>query len=53
MALAEFQQQLHLNKVTQVKEARLTRREIAALYRVKEKHDMERERNRKNMLGSI
>ena len=30
-----------------VKEARLARRELAALYRAKEKHDVERERDRK------
>ncbi|PFR16480.1 hypothetical protein [Bacillus cereus] len=36
-----------------VKEARLARRELAALYRAKEKHDAERERDRKNILGII
>lgn len=36
-----------------VKEARLARRELAALYRAKEKHDEERERDRKNILGII
>ncbi|MDA1577253.1 hypothetical protein PDJ96_14805 [Bacillus cereus group sp. BY17LC] len=38
---------------TWIKEARLARREIAALYRAKEKHDAERERDRKNILGII
>lgn len=36
-----------------VKEARLARRELAALYRAKEKHDVERERDRKNILKLI
>ncbi|MED2041438.1 hypothetical protein P4V58_30840 [Bacillus wiedmannii] len=36
-----------------VKEARLARRELAALYRAKEKHDEEREKDRKNILGII
>lgn len=39
-----------------IKEARLARRELAALYRAKEKHDVEREkreRDRKNILGII
>lgn len=36
-----------------IKEARLARRELAALYRAKEKHDAERERDRKNILGII
>ncbi|MEI5946510.1 hypothetical protein ETJ91_00570 [Bacillus albus] len=36
-----------------VKEARLARRELAALYRAKEKRDEERERDRKNILGII
>lgn len=39
-----------------IKEARLARREIAALYRAKEKYDEERERDskdRKNILGII
>ncbi|MFD3217745.1 hypothetical protein [Bacillus sp. BR_7a] len=36
-----------------VKEARLARRELAALYRAKEKHDVERERDRKNILKVI
>ncbi|MEW4204984.1 hypothetical protein Q0O28_18955 [Bacillus thuringiensis] len=36
-----------------VKEARLARRELAALYRAKEKHNMERERDRKNILDII
>ncbi|MDA2623212.1 hypothetical protein PDQ36_07750 [Bacillus cereus] len=39
-----------------VKEARLARRELAALYRAKEKHDAEREeleRDRKNIRGII
>lgn len=36
-----------------VKEARLARTELAALYRAKEKHDEERERDRKNILGII
>jgi len=36
-----------------VKEARLARRELAALYREKEKHDVERERDRKNILKVI
>ncbi|HHT7186876.1 TPA: hypothetical protein ACTZ5N_000084 [Bacillus cereus] len=36
-----------------IKEARLARRELAALYREKEKHDEERERDRKNILGVI
>ncbi len=36
-----------------VKEARLARRELAALYRAKEKHAEERERNRKKILGII
>ncbi|MFJ8216435.1 hypothetical protein [Bacillus cereus] len=38
---------------TWVKEARLARRELAALYRAKEKHDDERERDCKNILGII
>ncbi|HFK1462293.1 hypothetical protein AB4Z03_25620 [Bacillus sp. YAF12_1] len=36
-----------------VKEARLARRELAALYRAKEKHDVEREKDRKNILKVI
>lgn len=36
-----------------VKEARLARRELAALYRAKEKYDEEHERDRKNILGII
>lgn len=36
-----------------VKEARLARRELTAMYRAKEKHDIERERDRKNILGVI
>lgn len=36
-----------------VKEARLARRELAALYRAKEKHDVERARDRKNILKVI
>ncbi len=36
-----------------IKEARLARRELAALYRAKEKHDEERERDRKNILKVI
>lgn len=52
-ALAEFQQQSQPNKVMGVKEVRVTRGRIAALYRAKEKHDVERERNRKNILGII
>ncbi|PEM55381.1 hypothetical protein [Bacillus wiedmannii] len=38
---------------TWIKEARLARRELAALYRAKEKHDEERERDCKNILGII
>ncbi|PEL76798.1 hypothetical protein [Bacillus wiedmannii] len=38
---------------TWIKEARLARRELAALYRAKEKHDEEHERDRKNILGII
>ncbi|MES5919414.1 MULTISPECIES: hypothetical protein [Bacillus cereus group] len=38
---------------TWIKEARLARRELAALYRAKEKHNEERERDRKNILGII
>ncbi|MGE1126872.1 hypothetical protein [Bacillus wiedmannii] len=38
---------------TWIKEARLARRELAALYRAKEKHDEERERDRKNILEII
>ncbi|AYF06291.1 hypothetical protein MLA2C4_11600 [Bacillus mobilis] len=38
---------------TWIKEARLARRELAALYRAKEKHDEERERDRKNILKVI
>ncbi|EKS7866075.1 hypothetical protein J0801_12470 [Bacillus cereus] len=38
---------------TWIKEARLARRELAALYRVKEKHNVERERDRKNILDII
>lgn len=38
---------------TWIKEARLARRELAALYRAKEKHDEERESDRKNILGII
>lgn len=38
---------------TWIKEARLARRELAALYRAKEKHDVEREIDRKNILGII
>ncbi|MEM5621068.1 hypothetical protein AAHB56_05615 [Bacillus thuringiensis] len=52
-ALAEFQQQSQPNKVMWMKEVRVTRGRIAALYRAKEKHDVERERNRKNILGII
>ncbi|PFT67388.1 hypothetical protein COK67_05195 [Bacillus cereus] len=36
-----------------VNEARLARKELAALYRAKEKHDAEREKNRKNILKVI
>ncbi|PFA47991.1 hypothetical protein CN391_24865 [Bacillus anthracis] len=36
-----------------VKEARLARRELAALYREKENHDAKRERDRKNILMVI
>lgn len=36
-----------------IKEARLARRELAALYRAKEKYDEEHERDRKNILGII
>ncbi|PGS38515.1 hypothetical protein COC58_20965 [Bacillus cereus] len=36
-----------------VKEARLARRELAALYRAKEKYDEEHERDRENILGII
>ncbi|HGH7176782.1 TPA: hypothetical protein ACJMKJ_004406 [Bacillus wiedmannii] len=36
-----------------VKEARLARRELAALYRAKEKYDVERERDCKRILGII
>ncbi|MGG5766636.1 hypothetical protein [Bacillus wiedmannii] len=36
-----------------IKEARLARRELAALYRAKEKYDVERERDSKNILGVI
>lgn len=38
---------------TWIKEARLARRELAALYRAKEKHDVECERDRENILGVI
>ncbi|MFE7914710.1 hypothetical protein, partial [Bacillus mobilis] len=38
---------------TWIKEARLARRELATLYRAKEKHDDERERDRKNILEII
>ncbi len=38
---------------TWIKEARLARRELAALYRAKEKHDVERERYRKKILKVI
>lgn len=38
---------------TWIKEARLARRELAALYRAKEKYDVELERDRKNILGII
>ncbi|MGH1296386.1 hypothetical protein [Bacillus pretiosus] len=38
---------------TWIKEARLARRELAALYRAKEKYDEEHERDRKNILGII
>ncbi|MED1089714.1 hypothetical protein [Bacillus paramycoides] len=38
---------------TWIKEARLARRELATLYRAKEKHDTERERDRKNILKVI
>ncbi|KAB7635252.1 hypothetical protein [Bacillus sp. B3-WWTP-C-10-D-3] len=38
---------------TWIKEARLARRELAALYRAKEKHNEERERDRTNILGII
>lgn len=36
-----------------VKEARLARRELAVLYRAKEKHDVDIERDRKNILGIV
>ncbi|EMY5507724.1 hypothetical protein V8T57_004241 [Bacillus wiedmannii] len=36
-----------------IKEARLARRELAALYRAKEKYDEEYERDRKNILKVI
>ncbi|MCR6846232.1 hypothetical protein [Bacillus sp. IBL03825] len=36
-----------------IKEARLARRELAAMYRAKEKYDVERERDRKRILGII
>ncbi|HDX9667856.1 TPA: hypothetical protein ROY24_000834 [Bacillus cereus] len=36
-----------------VKEARLARRELAALYRAKETHDAEHEKDRKNILKVI
>ncbi|AFU12918.1 hypothetical protein MC28_1496 [Bacillus thuringiensis MC28] len=36
-----------------IKEARLARRELATLYREKEKHETERERDRKNILKVI
>ncbi|EOA3902109.1 hypothetical protein ACRS52_06035 [Bacillus cytotoxicus] len=36
-----------------IKEARLARRELAELYRAKERHDEERERDRENILGII
>lgn len=36
-----------------VKEARLARRELAALYRAKENHDTERDKDRKNILKVI
>ncbi|MDM5193518.1 hypothetical protein QUG02_11070 [Bacillus hominis] len=38
---------------TWIKEARLARRELATLYRAKEKHDTEHERDRKNILKII
>ncbi|WP_180236194.1 hypothetical protein [Bacillus toyonensis] len=38
---------------TWIKEARLARRELAALYRAKEKHDVECEKDRENILGVI
>ncbi|SCM94442.1 Phage related protein [Bacillus mycoides] len=38
---------------TWIKEARLARRELAALYRAKEKYDVELERDRKKILGII
>ncbi|WP_459503137.1 hypothetical protein [Bacillus sp. C1] len=38
---------------TWIKEARLARRELAALYRAKEKHDVDREKDRKNILKVI
>lgn len=38
---------------TWIKEARLAKRELAALYRAKEKHDAERERDCKNILEII
>ncbi|AHA71003.1 hypothetical protein ABE47_06835 [Bacillus thuringiensis] len=36
-----------------IKEARLARRELAAMYRAKEKHDAEHERDRKRILGIV
>ncbi|MDH2858874.1 hypothetical protein [Bacillus cytotoxicus] len=36
-----------------IKEARLARRELAELFRAKEKRDEERERDRENILGII
>ncbi|MGW6145936.1 hypothetical protein ACWFN4_00195 [Bacillus mycoides] len=36
-----------------IKEARFARRELAAMYRAKERNDVERERDRKSILGII
>ncbi|HHB1653397.1 hypothetical protein CON15_24235 [Bacillus cereus] len=53
MQIEALKQQDPIALCTWIKEARLARRELAALYRAKEKHDVEREKDRKNILGII
>ncbi|PEX43872.1 hypothetical protein COJ42_13505 [Bacillus cereus] len=53
MQIEAVKQRDPLALCTWIKEARLARREIATLYRAKEKHDTEHERDRKNILKII
>lgn len=53
MQIQALKQHNPITLCTWIKEARLARRELATLYRAKEKHDVERERDRKNILGII